>query len=79
MLQNLTESPNETVEIINVFCEKYGIAPSTFGQLAVNNGKFVSHIAGGSRFLEVTSEVLEKNSGLWFVNETFSVTRKSKD
>ena len=29
----------------------------------------------GSRYLEVTRDVLLKHGGLWFVNETFSATR----
>ena len=36
------------VETINGFCEKHGIAVSTFGRLAVNDGKFVRRISGGS-------------------------------
>jgi len=36
------------VETINGFCEKHGIAVSTFGRLAVNDGKFVRRISEGS-------------------------------
>ncbi len=34
-------------------------------------------IREGRRYLEITEEVLRKHGGLWFVNEAFSVTRKS--
>lgn len=30
----------------------------------------------GSRYLKITEDVLRAHGGLWFVNETFSVTRK---
>ena len=33
---------------ISEFCERHGIATSTFGRLAVNDGKFVSRISKGS-------------------------------
>ncbi|MEX0283218.1 MAG: hypothetical protein AB3N23_01260 [Paracoccaceae bacterium] len=33
-------------------------------------------IREGRQYLDVTEDVLRKNSGLWFVNEAFSVTRK---
>ena len=36
------------VETIHAFCDKHGIAVSTFGRLAVNDGKFVRRISGGS-------------------------------
>ena len=31
----------------------------------------------GTRFLEITRDVLRRHGGLWFVNEAFSVTRKT--
>lgn len=49
MLQHLTDTPKEIVKIIRAFCDRYGIAESTFGRLAVNDGKFVSRIDAGSR------------------------------
>ncbi len=56
MLQDLTDKPEEIVKIIGAFCEKYGIAESTFGRLAVNDGKFVSRISAGSRIEPETAE-----------------------
>lgn len=40
---------SELVDSIRTFCAAHGIAESTFGRLAVNDGKFVNRIAGGSR------------------------------
>tara|TARA_B100000497_G_scaffold81951_1_gene91384 strand:- start:2783 stop:4219 length:1437 start_codon:yes stop_codon:yes gene_type:complete len=37
------------VNEIELFCESVGIAESTFGRLAVNDGKFVNRIRGGSK------------------------------
>jgi len=34
-------------------------------------------IREGTRCLDITSDVLQRHGGLWFVNETFSVTRKN--
>lgn len=34
-------------------------------------------IREGNRYLDVTRDVLRRHGGLWFVNETFSVTRKA--
>lgn len=34
---------------INVFCRTHGVAESTFGRLAVNDGKFVSRLRDGGR------------------------------
>jgi hypothetical protein len=31
----------------------------------------------GSDYLEATREVIEENRGLWFLNESFSFTRRS--
>lgn len=42
------EDTQVLVKEIKAFCEKHGIAASTFGRLAVNDGKFVSRISGGS-------------------------------
>lgn len=36
------------VEDVRRFCDRYGIAESTFGRHAVNDGKLISRIAGGS-------------------------------
>ena len=33
---------------ITLFCERHGIAESTLGRLAVNDGKFVQRASGGA-------------------------------
>ena len=43
-----------TVVEIERFCEEYGIAETTFGRLAVNDGKFVGRLRAGSRAGEAT-------------------------
>ena len=35
-------------------------------------------IREGQRYLDITEAVLREHGGLWFVNEAFSVTRKSR-
>lgn len=45
---------DRTVAEIESFCEEYGIAESTFGRLAVNDGKFVGRLRAGSRAGEST-------------------------
>jgi len=42
------QDTQELVNIINVFCQKHGIAASTFGRMSVNDGKFVNRISSGS-------------------------------
>ena len=37
------------LKVIRRFCKTHGIAESTFGRLAVNDGKFVGRIEAGSR------------------------------
>ena len=37
------------LETLRAFCRRQGIAESTFGRLAVNDGKFAKRIAGGSQ------------------------------
>lgn len=44
------------VDSIKSFCDAHGIAETTFGRLAVNDGKFVSRIAGGSRIEQITAD-----------------------
>ena len=44
------------VDSIKTFCDAHGIAETTFGRLAVNDGKFVSRIAGGSRIERITAD-----------------------
>lgn len=48
-LTELVDAPEAIVSVIREFCERYGVAESTFGRLAVNDGKLVSRIAAGSR------------------------------
>ena len=43
------DSPEALHEVIEAFCNKYEIAGSTFGRLAVNDGKFLGRIASGGR------------------------------
>ena len=42
------EDRAKLIGVIASFCERHGIATSTFGRLAVNDGKFVSRISNGS-------------------------------
>lgn len=35
---------------IQSYCDRVGIKPSTFGYLAVNDGKFFARISAGGRF-----------------------------
>jgi hypothetical protein len=55
--QNDTKS---LVEAINAFCDKFGIAQSTFGRLAVNDGKLVNRISKGSWISPTTEERVQK-------------------
>jgi hypothetical protein len=55
-LVDLVDTPDAMVLIIREFCEKYGIAESTFGRLSVNDGKLVSRIASGSRMERETAQ-----------------------
>src|SRR5579864_49423 len=41
--------PNELRTEISSFCRQHGLAESTFGRLAVNDGKFVSRLRDGGR------------------------------
>jgi hypothetical protein len=41
--------PNELLTEISTFCRQHGLAESTFGRLAVNDGKFVSRLRDGGR------------------------------
>ena len=44
------------LEAITAFCQREKIAESTFGKLAVNDGKFVSRLRDGSRATPETWE-----------------------
>lgn len=54
--QDAREQTQMLVWSIESFCDKYGIASSTFGRLAVNDGKFVSRIKKGSWIEPSTAE-----------------------
>jgi hypothetical protein len=59
-LVDLVDTPDAIVLIIREFCEKYGVAESTFGRLSVNDGKLVSRIASGSRIKRETARRMVK-------------------
>ena len=48
------------IEAINAFCDKFGIAQSTFGRLAVNDGKLVNRMSKGSWISPTTEERVQK-------------------
>ena len=48
-LVDLVDDPEAITKVVRAFCEKYGVAESTFGRLAVNDGKLISRISSGSR------------------------------
>ncbi len=56
ILEDLTDEPEKIVKIVKAFCDQHGIAESTFGRLAVNDGKFVSRISAGSRIEPETAK-----------------------
>lgn len=57
MVDQITkEDTQKLVKTIGAFCKKHGIALSTFGRLAVNDGKFVSRISEGSWIESATSK-----------------------
>ena len=41
---------------IEAFCEATGTAPSTFGQQAINDGKFIPQLKGGRRVWPETEQ-----------------------
>ena len=58
-LVELTEEPEAILAVVRSFCKEKGIAESTFGRLAVNDGKFVRRIASGSRIAPETAKRVE--------------------
>ncbi len=48
------------VKEVREFCDRYGIAESTFGRHAVNDGKLVNRIANGSWIEEETSRRMQE-------------------
>ena len=49
-------SPNPLIPEIDRFCERHGIAPTTFGLKAVNDGKLVERLRNGGRMWPETEE-----------------------
>ena len=41
---------------ITEYCRRHGVAESTFGRLAVNDGKFVNRLRDGGRITTTTFE-----------------------
>lgn len=58
-LAELIDDPEAITRVITRFCEKHGVAASTFGRLAVNDGKLVSRISAGSRIEAETAKRVE--------------------
>src|SRR5512134_2424965 len=55
----MTNAAVGLLDSISEFCRRAGMAESTFGRLAVNDGKFVSRLRDGAR---ITPETLERVS-----------------
>ncbi len=56
-MEAIAEQGSTLLESISDFCRHNGIAESTFGRRAVNDGKFVSRLRDGAR---ITPETLER-------------------
>ncbi len=56
MVLHLLDKPEKLAAAIRAFCKKHKIAESTFGRLAVNDGKLVGRISSGSRIESRTAE-----------------------
>jgi len=54
---------NELLESIIEFCRQHGMAETTFGRRAVNDGKFVGRVRDGARISLATLEKVEKFMG----------------
>ena len=61
MHATLAEQGGALLDSIAEFCRRSGMAESTFGRRAVNDGKFVSRLRDGAR---ITPETLERVSAL---------------
>jgi hypothetical protein len=70
----MPESGNNLLETITEFCRQEKIAESTFGKLAVNDGKFVSRLRNGSRVTPETWQRVAK-----YINSRGGRTPKSID
>jgi len=58
-METVTEQGSDLLESIAEFCRRIGMAESTFGRRAVNDGKFVARLRDGAR---ITPETLERVS-----------------
>ena len=58
-MEAVAEQGSSLLDSISAFCRASGIAESTFGRRAVNDGKFVSRLRDGAR---ITPETLERIS-----------------
>ena len=56
-MEAIAEQGSTLLDSISDFCRHNGIAESTFGRRAVNDGKFVSRLRDGAR---VTPETLQR-------------------
>ena len=56
-MEALAEQGSTLLESISSFCSSSGIAESTFGRRAVNDGKFVARLRDGAR---ITPETLAR-------------------
>jgi hypothetical protein len=59
-MEAVAEQGSSLLDSISEFCRRNGIAESTFGRRAVNDGKFVARLRDGAR---ITPETLERVSG----------------
>ena len=57
--RNVLDRTQVLVNEIESFCEEYGIAESTFGRMAVNDGKFVGRIRAGRSAGKATVEAVD--------------------
>jgi len=58
-MEAVAEQGSSLLDSIAAFCRSHGIAESTFGRRAVNDGKFVARLRDGAR---ITPETLERVS-----------------
>src|SRR6185369_1152872 len=58
-METAAEQGSDLLDTIAEFCRKAGVAESTFGRRAVNDGKFVARLRDGAR---ITPETLERLS-----------------
>jgi hypothetical protein len=62
MLETLAQQGDGLLDSIADFCRRTGMAESTFGRRAVNDGKFVARLRDGAR---ITPETLTRVSATW--------------